>query len=58
MAGTLGVPTLSYLPYSFLCWLCPIIAIIYGFTGKFVWKTGEHPSQRTYHDHDEAAANA
>lgn len=50
MAGTLGVPTLSYLPYAFLCWLCPIIAIIYGFTGKFVWKTGEHPSQRTYRE--------
>ncbi len=48
MAGTLGVSTVSYLPFSFFCWLCPIIAIIYAFTGKFFWKTGEKPSQRTY----------
>lgn len=48
MAGTLGVSTLEYLPYSFFCWLCPIIAIIYGFTGKFLWKTGEKPSIKTY----------
>lgn len=48
MAGTLGVSTLEYLPYSFFCWLCPIIAIIYGYTGKFVWKTGEKPSIKTY----------
>lgn len=48
MAGTLGVSTLEYLPYSFFCWICPIIAIIYGFTGKFVWKTGEKSSIKTY----------
>ena len=48
MAETLGVSTVSYLPFSFFCWLCPVIAIIYGFTGKFVWKTGEIKSQRTY----------
>lgn len=48
MAGTLGVSTLAYLPYAFFCWLCPIIAIIYGFTGKFVWKTGQKNSQKTY----------
>lgn len=48
MAGTLGVPVLSYLPYAVFCWLCPILAIIYAFTGKFFWKTGEIPSKRTY----------
>ena len=48
MAGTLGVSTVEYLPFAFFCWLCPIIAIIYGFTGKFVWKTGEKASQKTY----------
>jgi Na+:H+ antiporter, NhaC family len=36
--GTLGVNTLEYLPYAFLCYLTPIVAIIYAFTGKFVWK--------------------
>ncbi len=53
MTSTLGVSTLEYFPYACFCWLCPILAIIYGFTGKFVWKTGEKPSQRTYHDHDQ-----
>ena len=53
MTSTLGTPTLEYLPFTFFCWLCPIIAIIYGFTGKFVWKTGEKPSQRTYRDEEE-----
>lgn len=48
MTGTLGVSTFDYLPFALFCWLCPIIAIIYGFTGKFQWKTGEKPSKRTY----------
>jgi Na+:H+ antiporter, NhaC family len=47
-AGTLGVPTISYIPYAVLCWACPIIAIIYGFAGKFQWKTGEIPSKKVY----------
>jgi len=36
-AGTLGVSTLDYLPYTFLALFCPIIAIIYAITGKFIW---------------------
>ncbi len=36
-AGTLGVATLEYLPYTFLALLCPVIAIIYASTGKFIW---------------------
>ena len=32
MAATLGVPTLSYLPYAFLNLLNPVIAIVYGIT--------------------------
>lgn len=35
--GTLGVSTMEYLPYAFLCYLTPIIAIIYAITGKFIW---------------------
>ncbi len=35
--GTLGVSTLEYLPYAFLCYLTPIVAIIYAITGKFIW---------------------
>ncbi|KKB39152.1 Na+/H+ antiporter NhaC [Bacillus thermotolerans] len=30
---TLGIPTLSYLPFAFFCLLSPIATIIYGFTG-------------------------
>ena len=32
MAATLGVPTLSYLPYAFVNLLNPIMAIVYGIT--------------------------
>ncbi len=34
--GTLGVATLDYLPFTYLALLCPIIAILYAFTGKFI----------------------
>lgn len=33
MATTLGVATISYLPFAFLCLISPIISIIYGMTG-------------------------
>ncbi len=36
--GALGVSTIEYLPYAFLCYLTPVVAIIYAFTGKFIWK--------------------
>ena len=48
MAGTLGVDVVSFVPYAFFCWICPLLAIAYAFTGKFFWKTGEKASQRTY----------
>ena len=32
-AGALGVPVLSYLPWHFMAFICPILAIIYGYTG-------------------------
>lgn len=36
-AGTLGVSTLEYLPYTYLALFCPAIAILYALTGKFIW---------------------
>ena len=33
MAGTLGVPTLEYLPWAFMNYLGMVFALIYGFTG-------------------------
>lgn len=32
-AGTLGVPTLTYLPYAFLLWMNPIVAVIVTYLG-------------------------
>lgn len=46
--GVLGVATLDYLPYVFLAILCPIIAIIYGYTNKFIFKEGEIKSSSSY----------
>ena len=47
-AGALGIATLEYVPFAFFNLLCPVIAVIYGFLGKFQWKTGDRPSVRTY----------
>ena len=33
MASTLGVATSSYFPWAVLCWMGPLVATIYGFTG-------------------------
>ena len=33
MAGTLGIATLTYLPFAFLNLINPVVSIIYGFTG-------------------------
>lgn len=38
MAGTLGVSTLSYLPYALLCYIAPLISIICAFLGIAVYK--------------------
>lgn len=39
MAITLGVPTLVYLPFLWFNLLVVVIAILYGFTDKFIWYT-------------------
>ncbi len=38
MAGTLGVSTLSYLPYTVLCYTAPIISIVCAFFGVAIYK--------------------
>lgn len=50
--GALGVATTEYLPYVFLSFLSPIIAIIYSITGKFMFKEGDITSVKTYHDNE------
>lgn len=47
-AATLGVSVGAFLPFAVFNWVVPIIAIIFGVTNKFQWKTGEIPSTRTY----------
>ena len=41
MAATLGVATLSYLPFAFFNLINPIVSIIYGFTGFTIVKTDD-----------------
>ena len=38
MAATLGVPTLSYMPWATLCWTGVIFATIWGYTGIGICK--------------------
>ena len=40
-AATLGVATVDYASYSFFCLICPVLAVIYAATGKFIWKREE-----------------
>lgn len=47
-SSALGVGCFAFLPFAVFNWVVPVIAIIYGFTGKFQWKTGEIPSAKTY----------
>ncbi len=48
--GVLGVSTIAYLPYTYLAFLSPLIAILWAFLNKFMWREGEKASVRTYHD--------
>ncbi|MDO5346785.1 MAG: Na+/H+ antiporter NhaC [Lachnospiraceae bacterium] len=40
MTTCTGIPTQQYLPWAILCWMCSILAIIYGFTGIGIKKAG------------------
>lgn len=44
MATLFGVPTLQYLPYMWLNFAAIILAIIYGYTNKFIWYRDEAKS--------------
>jgi len=47
MAATLGVATLSYLPFLWFNLLVILISLIYGFTNKFIWTTEEAGDSNT-----------
>lgn len=55
--GVLGVTTVEYLPYVYLAFLAPIISIIYGLTDKFIFREGDIPSVKTYHDDEKIEAD-
>jgi NhaC family Na+:H+ antiporter len=38
MTATLGVFSFAYLPFAFLNLICPIISVIYGYTGFTIAK--------------------
>ncbi|WP_105979482.1 Na+/H+ antiporter NhaC [Bacillus paralicheniformis] len=44
MAGILGVSTFSYLPFMWLSFVSIGLAILYGYTGKFIWYTDKKDS--------------
>ncbi|MCX4835025.1 Na+/H+ antiporter NhaC [Streptomyces sp. NBC_01016] len=46
MSTTLGVATISYAPYAFLCYLGAVFAVICGYTGIGIARNGTTPSSR------------
>lgn len=54
MAATLGVSTLTYVPFLWFNFLVVAISIIYGFTNKFIWYT---KPEDTSPDKQKEAAN-
>ncbi len=55
-AGTLGVSTMAYLPYTFLALIVPVIAVLYAFTGKFVWYNTAEEQAEIQKDYQENTA--
>lgn len=56
-AATLGVAVEAFLPFAVFNWVVPIIAVTFGFLGKFQWKTGEIRSTKTYRMEPSEAEN-
>lgn len=44
MAGILGISTFSYLPFMWMSFVSVGLAILYGYTGKFIWYTDQKDS--------------
>lgn len=51
-AGTLGVPTLEYLPYAIVSYVSPLIAILYAVTNKFIWYEEEEVSSKDVYNRE------
>jgi NhaC family Na+:H+ antiporter len=46
MATVLGVATTAYAPWAILNWACPLVSILYGFTGISMEKIDEQEARR------------
>ena len=46
MTAVLGVLTWSYAPYAFLCYLCPVVSVVYGFTGFSMERITDEEAER------------
>ena len=46
MATTLGISTMHYLPFLWYSFVVLIISIIFGFKGRFIWKTDSYYSEK------------
>ncbi len=53
--GCLGVPTWEYIPYTFLSFLVPVIAVVYAWIGFAMFKEGDIKSVSQYKDDEEQA---
>ena len=50
MAGILGVATISYIPFMWLSFVSLILAVIYGYTGKFIWYVDDAEKGKKRHN--------
>ncbi len=46
MTAVLGVATAAYWPYAVLNWVCPLVSILYGFTGFTITKISDAEAER------------
>ncbi|MEO0425385.1 MAG: Na+/H+ antiporter NhaC [Pseudomonadota bacterium] len=57
MAGTLGVATLAYLPFTFFNLICPFVSAIYGYTGFTITKIDPSEREGAAADHEADAGS-
>ena len=51
-AGALGIPTLAYAPFAFVCWLSPLIGLLYAALGWFVLRASDDEKARWQADEE------
>lgn len=58
MAAALGVSTMSYLPFLWFNFLVIIISLIYGYTGKFIWRTQPNENVDEFEEQSNSIVNS